>query len=239
MAPPVAAPTTILWQNSQDGVVVSWTIQHIKFKSLEFVGSTGNVFPWQIVACGNFDSNPGIDIVWEKISNGSVFIWNIGYNTFVGDWFVGIVGPVSGWEIVTNGYFNNDSYSDHLWRNTITNDIYIWNIQNNAYSGDVLTRNSGANSGWKAKAVSEFHGRRNSDILFQNKLRDDIFIWNVTNNQYWGGRFVESVCYNSNWEIQNAGLYNADNFSDILWHNSVSGEAFIWNITNNTKSREA
>lgn len=134
------------------------------------------------------------------------------------------------------GEFDGKGNSDILMQNKINGGVFIWNITDNNVSGAGFVGSVGVNSDWEIKDTGYFNNDNYSDILWQNANTGEVAIWNIVNNAVSNAGFVGSVGSKSNWEIQNAGLYNADSYSDILWHNSATGEASIWNVSNNVLS---
>ncbi|KJU82781.1 FG-GAP repeat-containing protein, partial [Candidatus Magnetobacterium bavaricum] len=72
--------------------------------------------------------------------------------------------------------FDGNGYSDVLWRNTTTGDVYIWLMKGtNITDGDYVVR--GITEDWDIKRVADFNADGKSDIVWQNTKNGDVYMY--------------------------------------------------------------
>ncbi|KJU86348.1 Peptidase M23 domain protein [Candidatus Magnetobacterium bavaricum] len=121
--------------------------------------------------------------------------------------------------------FNGDGYSDVLWRNTTTGDIYIWLMTGTKITGGDLVVN-GIPADWEIKATEDFDGDGKADVLWQNTTVGDVALWLMNGVKITGSSYVSRGIPN-NWRIQATADYNGDGKTDLLWQNTTTGDVYI------------
>jgi Ca2+-binding RTX toxin-like protein len=123
--------------------------------------------------------------------------------------------------------FNLDGKSDVLWRNN-DGELYVWNSQQGqgAFLGQSLG-NPGL--GWHVQDTGDFNGDGKADILWRNDA-GDLYVYksNAGPGVSFTGQSIPHV--DPVWAVVGqAGDFNGDGRDDILFRNTATGEAYVWN----------
>ncbi len=128
--------------------------------------------------------------------------------------------------------FNGDCRSDILWRNSSTEQVYIWLMNGTALSG------SGSlgyvSSDWVIQGTGDFNGDGRADILWRNSTTGEVYIWLMNGTALSGSGSLGYV--SSDWSIAGIGDFNDDGMADILWWNSTTGQVYLWLMNGTTVS---
>ncbi|MBF0539263.1 MAG: VCBS repeat-containing protein [Nitrospirae bacterium] len=84
-----------------------------------------------------------------------------------------------------------------------------------------------------SKAINDFDGDGNSDVLLRNTTTGDVVIWLMNGKTIKGGDFAIKGLP-SDWVIKGTGDFNGDGKADILLQSSTTGDVYIW-FMNGTK----
>ena len=122
--------------------------------------------------------------------------------------------------------------SDILWQNASTGQASIWDMRGSALvGGGPLSPNPGPS--WTEIGTGDFNHDGNFDILWQN-ASGQASIWDMNGDSLIGGGPV-SPNPGPTWKAIGTGDFTDDGFSDdILWQNTNSGQASIWEMNANT-----
>ena len=170
----------ILLQNASDGSCYIWELNGTG--ALVDYGSVGWTpgSAWQVKGTGDFNGDGKSDILLQNASDGSCYIWEMNGTSLVGYGSVGWT-PGSAWQVKGTGDFNGDGKSDILLQNAQTGACFIWELNNDlSLKGSGLvgrTPPSDQNNHWVVAATGDFNGDGKSDILLQNSVNGDCYIW--------------------------------------------------------------
>ena len=208
----------LLWQHDS-GQAAIWLLQDT---TPALGGPVGPIVgpTWHLKGSGDFDADGRSDFLWQNDS-GQAAMW---LTTFVGS---GPVGPNPGpsWHVIDAGDFNADNHSDILWQDD-SGQAAIW-LMNGAsvIGGGPVGPNVGPS--WHLKAAGDFNGDGQSDLLWQNDS-GQVAGWGLDTD---GTTLTFGAEVGPNpgpsWHVIDAGDFNGDNKSDILWQNA-DGQAAIW-----------
>ena len=142
------------------------------------------------------------------------------------------------WRIVGTGDFDGDGTADILWYNNSTGEIQIWFMKGAAVASraNVLAENGQPTligPPWSIVAVGDFNEDGFADILWHNSVTGETQIWimgetRVAIRPSVLGDNGQPTLIGPPWSIVGTGDFNRDRNSDILWHNSSTGETQIW-----------
>jgi hypothetical protein len=130
------------------------------------------------------------------------------------------------------GDFNGDCRSDILWRNSSTQQVYIWLMNGTTYPGSGSP--GSPTSDWVIQSVGDFDGDGMADILWRNSTTGEVYIWLMNGTTTASSGSLGYV--SSDWSIQGVGDFNGDGNADILWRNSSTGEVYLWLMNGTTQT---
>ena len=73
------------------------------------------------------------------------------------------------------GDFNGDCKSDILWRNSTTEQVYIWLMNGTTFASNGSP--GSPTSDWVIQSVGDFNGDGKADILWRNSTTGEVYIW--------------------------------------------------------------
>ncbi|MDE5093039.1 MAG: VCBS repeat-containing protein, partial [Trichodesmium sp. St11_bin5] len=142
----------------------------------------------------------------------------------------------SNWNVEEVGDFNADGVADILWRHKSLQNgpNRIWLMKNDG-TPDSIVNPGFFGSSWNVEEVGDFNADGVDDILWRHKSlpHGPNRIW-LMENDGTPDSIVNPGSFNSNWNVEEVGDFNADGVDDILWrHQSLSsGPNRIWLMEN-------
>lgn len=122
--------------------------------------------------------------------------------------------------------------SDILWRNSISGQNVIWQMNGIAIaSGPLIT--SVPDQNWQIVASGDFNQDSQSDIVWRHSVSGQNVIWYMNGTSIQSGVEITPVT-DTNWKIGTAGDFNNDGKVDLVWRNSLSGANVIWFMNGGT-----
>jgi uncharacterized repeat protein (TIGR03803 family) len=128
---------------------------------------------------------------------------------------------------------NTTVTADILWQNTTTGQASIWEMdQSTLVGGGAVTPNPGPS--FKEIGSGDFNKDGSSDILWQNTSTGQASIGEMNGTTLIGGGPV-TPNPGPDWRAIGSGDFTDDGFADdILWQNTVTGQASIWEMNGAT-----
>jgi FG-GAP-like repeat len=130
--------------------------------------------------------------------------------------------------------FNSDQKADILWRNTISGETYIYQMNGLAVAAESTIRKVSLD--WKIAGTGDFNKDNKSDILWRNTISGETCIYQMDGSTVTTDRSVRTISLN--WQIAGVGDFNGDSKSDILWRNQNTGETYIYQMDGSTVTAE-
>jgi Glycosyl hydrolase family 9/FG-GAP-like repeat len=130
--------------------------------------------------------------------------------------------------------FGNDKSSDILWRNSISGEVYIYQMNGLAVASEGKVRNVSLD--WKIAGTGDFNRDSQSDILWRNSISGATYVYQMDGLTISNEKSIRTVSLD--WQIAGTGDFNGDNKSDILWRNNISGEVYIYQMDGASVSTE-
>jgi hypothetical protein len=249
----------ILWHNAATGETQIWfmalgtRIGRATVQAENGVGTARVGPPWSIVGSNDFNGDGKPDILWHNAASGETQVWLMNGATVTrretvrnetgGNILVG--GP---WEIVGSNDFDGDGKADILWHNAATGETQIWLMKGTAIARRV-TVDAARDGGraavglpWQIVATGDFNGDGKADILWHNGTTNETQVWFMDGASRVGRATVKDengsgIAIGQPWSIVGSNDFDADGQSDIVWHNSASGETQIWLMNGTTIAR--
>ena len=106
---------------------------------------------------------------------------------------------------------------------------------NTLVGGGSVTPNPGPS--FRAVGTGDFNHDGNSDILWQNTSTGQASVWEMNDNTMLGGGPVTPQSRDWLFDAVGTGDFYGNGNSDILWQNTSTGQASIWEMNGNTLDR--
>ena len=142
----------------------------------------------------------------------------------------------AGYTRVGGVYDPAGEYRNLLWQHRRTGDLYTWFLSGTAAAaGAYLTPRGVADLRWQVRAVADFDGDTQPDVLWRNLETGELYVWFMTGTTVTSGSYLTPPALaDPDWEIRAAADFNADGKTDLLWHNQVTGELYVWLLDGTT-----
>jgi Ca2+-binding RTX toxin-like protein len=159
------------------------------------------------------------------------------------DELIGVLENVTGLNLTSNAFqyvkpvrndFNNDRKADILWRNSVTEQSYIYQMNGLAVAAEGAVRTLSLD--WQIAGTGDFNSNSKSDILWRNQTTGETYIYQMDGSTVANEGSVRTVSLN--WQIAGTGDFNGDNKSDILWRNQTTGETYLYQMDGSTVVNE-
>ena len=223
--------------NSATGMASVMVVQAIG--SCATANPNPNPNPESFAAVDDFNGDCRSDVLLQNTSSGLVYTWLMNGATIASQEGAETVAPSSDWVIEGVGDFNGDGKADILWQNSNTGEVYIWFMSGSTIASQLGVESVAPSTGWVIKGVGDFNGDGKADILWQNSINGEVYIWFMNGSTIASQAGVKYVPSSSGWVIKGIGDFNGDGMADILWQNSSSGEVYLWLMNGSTITSQA
>ena len=188
----------------------------------------------------------GENILWRNSKTGENAIWQMdGYKMkSVELWYESIVasggcpgnkcvpfyfyGWDPNWEIVGTGDFNNDGYTDIVWRNAIDGQNVIIYMESKSKSRTLHKLPIESDVNWKIVGTGDFNDDDRVDIFWHNTATGQNRIWLMDRSELLS-EVGTSWSSDTTWDaVAAGGNFKYERGADLLWRNSVSGSNAVW-----------
>jgi len=123
---------------------------------------------------------------------------------------------------------NGDGSPDFLFQNAVDGRIVYWTMHADqaAQIGFLGPSNPGVN--WKVVASADLNGDGQTDLLLQDANTGNVAYWLMNGTMQIGVGFISPKNPGADWQVAGMADFNRDGYADILFHNSKTGELYIW-----------
>ncbi len=218
----------IVWRHSGNGNVV---LHFFNGNGLPYAAVPLLTEPnqaWKIVHTPDLDGDGHADILWWNSSTGQVYANLMDGATVKAQGFV-YTEPDTNWRIVAVGDFSGTGKRNQLlWRNQADGRVYLMTVN---FAGGFST--SGAmlytepNLAWKIIGTGDFDGNFRSDILWRNDTTGQVYVMLKGDGNAFASQGIVYTEPSAAWKIVGTGDYDGDGMSDLLWHNSGTGQVYM------------
>ena len=133
---------------------------------------------------------------------------------------------------VVKADFNNDGFSDILWRNYTHGTNALWNMNSSTIIGAAYLATI-PNVDWQIAGTGDFNSDGQEDVLWRNYVTGSNALWYMNGSTIIGTTYLTTIP-NVNWRIGGTGDFNGDMNVDILWNNYVTGQNAVWYMSGGT-----
>jgi uncharacterized protein YkwD/acylphosphatase len=259
----------LIWRNRQSGENELWQLNGTKFSgSATEQQLDQNVFTtapvpdanWKLKGTGDFNGDGLGDMVWRNEQSGVNAVWYMNGSRFVSgstpqqgrdfDYFTTVADR--NWDLQAVGDFNQDGFSDLVWRNRFSGDNAVWYLRKNQFVQNPAAPVQGIDfdyfmrvqdGNWSIKGTADFNNDGKTDLVWRNQATGQNVAWFLNKTQFarnnaapqQGQDFDSfSSVADPNWELGSVGYFNGDRSPDLVWRNKASGENVVW-FLNGTK----
>ncbi len=224
--------TDLVWQNTVTGQRSIWVMNGT---SALYGVDLGTVpLDWWIAGIGDFNADGKPDILWTNTTTNERSIWLMNGTTPISGVSLGVI-PFE-WAIAGAADFNRDGQTDILWSNVLTGERSIWLMNGtNATAGislGIFTPRL------QISGTGDYNGDGYIDILLSDQVSGERSVWLMNGTSI--SSTVSLGTVSPDW-ILNRPVprrvpvdFNADNKSDIVWQNTVTGERAAWLMNGTT-----
>ncbi len=215
-------------------------------RNLTQAGQNVKITPeWAIADTADFNRDGIADILLHNQSGDEVSMWMMGANGQVmathalqgQDGNTLKTGNLN-WKVVGFADIDRDNILDIVWHNQVSDEVAFWFMDGNGISVrsyDYLRDGNGAilktgNPLWQAKAIADFDGDGDADLLLQLKELNQTAIVQLNSKALVDYQYITSPT-ESNLVIRGVGDSNADGVADIYWQTPDNSRVLIQTIT--------
>ncbi len=227
----------ILWRNPTTGETLLWQTNLGPTTRADIIPNNYDPSVWRYGGTADFNKDGSPDVLWHNIQTGEVIIWKTNGNAIQA--FINPTLPSLGsnfkvdgsWHIEDISDYTGDNKPDILWRNYQTNQVVVWEMNGFDYvSSKYISQPISLD--WKVEAIADFTGIGSKSLFWRNQRTGDTVLWKIAGEQWinnnWTGGLGLNFKVDSSWKVVGTGDINGDRTSDVLWQNTVSGEAVVW-----------
>jgi hypothetical protein len=156
------------------------------------------------------------------------------------------------WDIQAVADFNQDGFSDIVWRNQATGDNVVWYLRNHQFIQNPTAPAQGIDfdyfapvrdGNWSIKGAADFNNDGKTDLIWRNQATGENVTWFLNKTQFARNNAAPqrgqdfdyfSPVADRNWDLATVGYFNGDRSPDLVWRNKASGENVVW-FLNGTK----
>ena len=176
----------------------------------------------------NGDGRP--DLLWHHQVTGELYTWLMsGTVAAAGSYLDPRLFTDTRWQIRGLGDFNGDGWSDVLWHNSVTGDLYVWFMNGTVVTGaSYLSPSRLGDTRWQIEAVADFDGDGKPDLLWRHRDTGALYVWLMDGTAITGASYLTPAAADPSWHVRGVADLNQDGRADILWHNQTTGELYVW-----------
>lgn len=230
----------LVLRNSATSQAEAWIMQGTqRFRRDAYVPSPP--VDWEIVGADDFGGDEQTDLVLRNEATGAVAFWILDGTVRVGAPVPlgNAAPPPLNWRMIATADFDRNGWADLLWRNTLSQQLVIWTMNQTNWTGTIVpTPSQAANANWQVVAALDYSGDALVDLLWYNADSGNIVLWFMDSAvvRTSGDFTVPMNATNANWKVVAGGDYGTGapglplGANDIVWRNDSTGNLVVWHM---------
>ena len=224
----------VVWHHQETGQVAVWNMA-ADFSVLSIASFPNPVSPsHQIRSVADFDNDGLVDVLIQNTATRALTFWSLNGVNRIATKELAVGTPISAdWQIKATSDFNGDGWSDLVWQNQVTGEVYLWYLKDQAIlGGDFISDKATAPNPaiWEIRGAGDFSKDKNADLIWHNRTTGEIYLWLMDKNRVVNGLLGTSKIDYNLWKMANIADWDDDTQPDILWHQKVNGELYVWTL---------
>jgi len=206
----------LLFQNT-DGRYASWNLNGNAVVGRGTIGNPGTTFT--LAGIGDYNGDGRSDLLFRNV-NGTLATWTLNDTAIIGGGNVGNPGAAFGVASAPE----EGGFAALAFQQT-DGTVATWLANGNRVVGGGTLGNPGA--GWSAKAVADFAGTGEADVLFRH-TDGRLATFKSDGSTFIGGGNIGNP--GTGWAFKAAADFNGDGRADILFQNISTGAYATWDV---------
>jgi peptide methionine sulfoxide reductase MsrB len=182
---------------------------------------------WHFQGLGDFDGDRKSDVLLLNYTSAGVYVCEMNGTQLGTNAQAFLIDSNSGWHFQDLGDFNGDGKSDVLLMNSITNGIYVCEMDGTQLATNGLSFNVAAAAGWHFQDLADFNGDGKTDILLSNDVTHGLYVCEMNGTQLAGNGLSLTVAASAGWHFQDLADFNGDGKTDILLMNDTTHGVYV------------
>jgi len=187
----------------------------------------------------NLDTKP--DLLFQSIGTSDLVYWLMDGDRLLNYGYVNPSRPGTNWVVVASADFNGDHKADLVLQDTGTGDLIYWLLNGPNQIGVQYFSPRNPGQYWNVVGAADMNGDGFPDLVFQNSLTGDIYVWYMQGATLISGAYINPSNPGPGWTVAAVGDLNGDGFADIvvqkklLTPDNSSGTVYVWYMQNDTQ----
>jgi len=190
-----------------------------------------------LAAHNDFNRDGNSDVLWHNQATGELFVWLMRGNVAVSGSHLTpdrLADPL--WQVRGVADLNYDGSADVLWHHQGTGELYVWYLDGLVtVRGAYMSPRSFSDTRWQIRGLADFNADGKPDVLWHHQVTGELYVWFLNGVGTVSGAYLTPRAFtDTRWQIRGLADFNGGAQTDILWHNSVGGDLYVWCLNRTT-----